>query len=28
LNIRTQAQKQLEQQWIEQLKKKMFIRLF
>jgi hypothetical protein len=28
LTLRTQAQKQLEQQWIEQLKKKTFIRLF
>jgi len=28
LTLRTQAQKQLEQQWIAQLKKKTFIRLF
>jgi parvulin-like peptidyl-prolyl isomerase len=28
LTLRTQTQKQLEQQWIEQLKKKTFIRLF
>jgi peptidyl-prolyl cis-trans isomerase SurA len=28
LTLRTQAQKKLEQQWIEQLKKKTFIRLF
>ena len=28
LTLRTQAQKQLEQQWIERLKKKTFIRLF
>ena len=28
LTLRTQAQKQLEQQWIDQLKKKTFIRLF
>jgi hypothetical protein len=28
VTLRTQEQKQLEQQWIEQLKKKAFIRLF
>jgi hypothetical protein len=28
LTLRTQTQKQLEQQWIEQLKRKTFIRLF